>query len=46
LETWLYNPGFTPGTVLADNAQIIIEKGFENNMTTYFGSHPLKNSLK
>jgi hypothetical protein len=43
---WLYNPGFTPGTVLADNALIIIEKGFEKNMNNYFGSHPLNNIIK
>lgn len=41
-----YNPGFTPGTVLADNAQIIIEKGFEKNMVNYFGSHPLYKIVK
>jgi hypothetical protein len=44
--SWLYNPGFTPGTVLADNAQIIIVNGFEKNMNTYFGSHPLYNIVK
>jgi hypothetical protein len=43
---WLYNPGFTSGTVLADNAKVIINNGFEKNMTTYFGSHPLYNIVK
>ena len=43
---WLYNPGFTAGTILADNAQIIIKNGFESNMKNYFGSHPLNNIIK
>lgn len=46
---WLHNPGFTPGTVLADNAQIIIKRGFERNMnssTIGFGPHPLNQIVR
>jgi hypothetical protein len=43
---WLYNPGFKAGTVLADNAQIIIKQGFETDMRKYFGSHPLANIIR
>jgi len=43
---WLHNPGFTAGTVLADNAQIIIKNGFESNMKNYFGSHPLNKIVR
>ena len=43
---WLHNPGFKAGTVLADNAQIIIKQGFETDMKNYFGSHPLAKIIR
>jgi hypothetical protein len=46
---WLYNPGFTDGSILADNAKIIITEGFEKNMNSKdigFGGHPLYNIVK
>ena len=44
-----HTPPFTSGTVLADNAQIIIKKGFERNMNSTsigFKGHPLYNIIK
>ena len=43
---WRHNPGFKAGTLLADNAQIIIKTGFETNMSNYFGSHPLNKIIR